>query len=170
MYCAQQLGESRLYHCTDHSRIFGMAQQAADKQVDGPVVMMQVAVPYLDGYFGKNELNVVLICYAYFSQPLCQLIFCWRKGVSGVIVKGFRAPEPGKPSFDRAQFRRQCWAHQREALVETRLFRIEASEVGDYFLEFCQCNFVVFDLDVNPLDPVGVRVTNIDVAGALVKE
>ena len=59
--------------------------------------MMQVAVPYLDGYFGKNELNVVVVGHAYFSQPLCQLISCWGKGVGGVLVKGFRAPEPGKP-------------------------------------------------------------------------
>lgn len=50
------------------------------------------------------------------------------------------------------------------------MFRIEAPEASDYFLEFCRCNFVVFDLDVNTLDPVGVRVTNIDVTGTLVKQ
>src|SRR5271155_6054340 len=98
-----------------------MTQQAADEKVDGPVVMMQVAVPYLDGYFGENELNVVVVGHADFSQPLCQFIFCWRKGDSGVIVKGLRAPETRKSCFDRAESGGQGRADQGEALVEARL-------------------------------------------------
>ena len=43
------------------------------------------------------------------------------------------------------------------------MFRVEAPEVDDYFFEFCGCNFVIFDLDVYTLNPVGVGVTNIDI-------
>src|SRR5258708_39131487 len=132
--------------------------------------MMQVAVAYLDRNFGENELNIVVVGQADFSQPLCQLIFCRRKGVSGVIVKGFGASEAGKSGFDGAQPGRQGWAHQGKTLVETRLFRIDAPEVGDHLLEFRRYDFVVFHLDVNSLDAASFGITYIDVARALVKQ
>jgi len=149
LYCAHKFGKCGLHSCPNLFCVVRMLQQAADENIECPVVVMKIAVADFKKDLGIHE-GYVSIAQPDLTKPGIQLLLCRSKGMAGVVIEGLCISKSGKPGLDRLHFRGERRADQPETLVDAVKVPIQPLKVLDDLLEFGGRYVMVFDLDMDP--------------------